>query len=92
MESILDFFEKLPEHRWLLASVLVAGSFVAAWLADRVVLQVLLRWTRRTAWKIDDDLVAILHHPVTRSVVLVGLGLAAARLQLTGRSPRRPRR
>ena len=84
MQSILDFFEGLPEHRWLLAGVLVAGSFVAAWLADQVILRVLLRWARRTAWKIDDDLLAILHHPVTRSVVLVGLGLAAGRLQLTG--------
>ena len=82
MQSILDFFEGLPEHRWLLAGVIVAGSFVAAWLADQVILRVLLRWARRTAWKIDDDLLTILHHPVIRSVVLVGLGLAAGRLQL----------
>ena len=82
MQSILDFFEGLPERRWLLAGVIVAGSFVAAWLADQVILRVLLRWARRTAWKIDDDLLTILHHPVIRSVVLVGLGLAAGRLQL----------
>ncbi len=47
-----------------------------------MITRVLARLTRRSKTDFDDRLIALLHRPVFLSVVLIGLGLAVARLAL----------
>jgi len=85
MEAIREFFDGLSvtQQKWLLAGGILIGSFVAAWVTNRVISGFVLRWTGRTKSTVDDEIISALHRPVTKSVVLVGLGYMTKVLSLS---------
>jgi MscS family membrane protein len=75
----------------LRAVLIVLGSVVVARLADWVLSAVLRRLVQRTRMLFDDQLVALLHGPVVKSVVLGGFVLATRQLGLDGAAVGEPR-
>jgi small-conductance mechanosensitive channel len=63
-------------------AVLMAAA-VAAWLVDRLLTKAVASWARRSRTNLDDRLLALLHRPLFSSVFLVGIWLAAERLELS---------
>jgi small-conductance mechanosensitive channel len=82
----MEFYERIPldllGYRPVQAVLIVASAFVAARLVDRILASILLRWARRTRTLLDDEVIALLHGPLIKTVVLIGLAIAAHRLAL----------
>ena len=55
-------------------------SLVVAKVTDSLLCGVIRRWARRTRFELDDQIVELLHAPLFRSVVILGLWIAANRL------------
>ncbi|MFQ5670878.1 MAG: mechanosensitive ion channel family protein [Acidobacteriota bacterium] len=72
-----DLLRDLLQRRWMQALLVVAGSFLLARLANLLLARGVARLVRRTATTLDDRIVALLRRPVSTTVVLVGLRLAA---------------
>lgn len=66
----------------LVSIAIVAGSVVAAWILTWMFERVLAGVARRTATKVDDQLVRALRRPVTYAIVLIGAYLALHRLPI----------
>ena len=77
----------LGQHPWLKALAIVALGLLAAWIFDLVLTRIVRRFTRRTRTDYDDRLLALIHRPVTVSVTLLAVWLAAAELGFTERWP-----
>ena len=67
------FCSQVPPIR---AALYIAGAFIAAKVVDWFTVKVLRVLVKRTATGVDDQIVALSHGPVIKTVVLVGLGLA----------------
>ena len=88
METLREIWDGLSagQQRWATVGFIIVGSFVAAWVVDKAICGALQRWTRRTSTLLDDDLLRIVHGPITKTVVFIGLGLATWRLGLEERT------
>ncbi len=86
LETLTDYFERalalLEGHAYLQALAIVLGAAIAAKLVDLAITRVLTRLTRRSRTDFDDRLIALIHRPIFVSVMLLGLGLAVAQLEL----------
>lgn len=82
MDSIRQWFEELWANKTSQAALIVVGSLVAGILVNWLVTGTVLLWARRTRWKLDEQLVSLLHGPIVKTVVLVGLWVATARIEL----------
>lgn len=79
MESLQALW---TEHTWVSVVVILLGAALVALLLDRLLGVLIRRVTRGTKTDLDDRFVEALHGPVVKSVLLVGLGLAACELEL----------
>lgn len=82
MDQIRELFSALTTNRYIGAAVIFALALAAAMVTDFVVTRVLGALTRRTKSTIDDTLTALLHRPVRTTIILFGLLIATARLEL----------
>ena len=82
MEPFESLSLDICENRPVEVLLIVAGSFLAARVAGWVVSRLLLGWARRTRTLLDDEVVGLLHGPLIKTIVLVGLGIAAHRLDM----------
>ena len=73
LQEILAFFGDNPH---LQAVVVVVGAGIIAKMADWFLTRGLVQVTRRTHAEVDDQIVAILHKPVFRTFLLMGVGVA----------------
>jgi len=64
------------------ALLLIVGFLVLAKLTDLIISAVILRLTRRTQTRVDDQLIARLHRPIFVTVAMMGLVIASKRLGL----------
>lgn len=76
MEEILDKVVTWWGNPYVQAVAIVAGSFIAAKLLDWLISTTIITLTRKTQTKLDDEMVAQLHGPIVKTVVLVGLYFA----------------
>ena len=60
MEQLREYWAWVEQYQALEVALIVIGSFVLARIVDWIVRKVLLGWTHRTSWEIDDELVRIL--------------------------------
>ena len=72
------------ERKCLLGIAVFIGSIFVAWLTDRLISGFVLYWAGRTKSQVDDEIVEALHRPVTRTVILIGLGFLLRVLELKG--------
>ena len=69
------------DNRYVQAVLVVALSFVAAWLFNLVIITGLKKLALKTRFDLDDHLIRFLHSPIYNSILL--LGLASATLILS---------
>lgn len=72
MLLVQPWLSYLEQYPWVGALAVLAGSFVAAWMAEVVLLGVLSRLASQTQTKLDDQVIALLRRPIHISVVLLG--------------------
>ncbi len=76
MEFFQPYLDYVLENSYIMALLTLLASFVAARVVDWFITNLVLRLTRRTQSEIDDRILGILHRPIFRTVVLIGLGVA----------------
>jgi small-conductance mechanosensitive channel len=62
----------MNESKVVGALIIVAASVFLAWLVDRVVYHILIRWARKSKFHLDDAILDILHKPIWVSIILMG--------------------
>ena len=86
MERALEQLQRLAEligpNIYLQALVVAIVFIVVGTIADWVVSRAIGKLASRSKTDVDDHLVALLHRPIFLSFVLLGLGLAAQRINL----------
>ena len=69
-------------YAWVQVALVLAGAYVVAKVADWVVTVILKRLTAKTRTDLDDKVVALLHGPIVKTILLIGLGIAVQRLAI----------
>ena len=64
------------DNRYIQALLVIAISFVAAWLFNRVIITSLKKFARKTDFDLDDHLIGLLHSPIHISILLLGVASA----------------
>jgi len=82
MDDIISSAKDIWAIQYVQAAVIVAFSIVASKLIDLLISTTITQLTRKTETKVDDEIIDNLHGPVVKTVVLIGLGLAAGHLGL----------
>jgi small-conductance mechanosensitive channel len=81
-DQILTIIADIAPNPLLQALMIIVVFYFLAKIFDLVLVRFVRRWIARTHFTLDDDILEIIHRPVFVSIMLVGLGLAAERLQL----------
>lgn len=76
MEALLNWLSETWSSNYAQAVAAVLASLLAAKLTDWLVPRVFGALVRHTRTEVDDKVLALLHAPVTRTVLLAGLGVA----------------
>lgn len=79
IQPYLSFF---GDYKIVQAIVVIVLFYVVAWVLDRIVIATIQRLAQRTRFDFDDQLIELLHKPVYRTVVLIGLAVAVVVLAL----------
>ena len=82
MVDYLDILFNLLKQPIIQACLYIIGSFLAAKLADWIIIRVLSRLANKTSSNIDDRILQILHRPLYFSILFVGLGISIKLLAL----------
>ena len=87
MDSLLQlvrtWVEWLQPYPLLQALLIIVGFLLLAGLADRLITGIIARMVSRTETDLDDRVLSILHRPVFTTVALIGLLIAADRIELS---------
>ncbi len=83
MDALNNLPSDLLANRFIQALLIILVSFVVARVFDWILSRVILRFTRKTKSQIDDEIIAILHGPVIKTIVLVGLVIATRQLEIS---------
>ncbi len=86
MEDVRELVVTAIDNPYIRATAIILVSLVAMVVVDFVVSRVCRVLARRTSTDIDDRFIDLSHRPVRTTILLVGLWLAAAQLDL----PERP--
>jgi len=81
-DDFLSSAQILNDHPALRALVILFGFFLLAKVLEFILCRVFKRLAAHTSWKIDDTLIDMLHGPIVKSTVIVGLAFATHSLQL----------
>ncbi|MDA8528181.1 mechanosensitive ion channel family protein [Opitutaceae bacterium] len=82
MEYLTLLSDKLAEHPYVLAGIMVLLAFVAAWVVDRSVVVFVKKLASKTESELDDQVLDIIHKPLFYSVLVWGLSTAATLLEM----------
>ncbi len=75
-ESLIQYFSFLDNRPLLHAGLILFGTWVFAWIFDRVIVAVARRLASKTETDIDDHLFDLMHRPLFYSILVFGLSLA----------------
>ena len=70
------------DNSWMQAGAVIVAALLVAWIFDRVITAAIRQLVGRTPFKFDDVLIDYLHKPIYLTLILVGLALAVALLDL----------
>lgn len=82
VDRIADWATYLGPNVYLQALALAIAFIIVGKIADIIISRVVAKIVSRSKTELDDNFVALLHRPVFVSFVLVGLALAADRIDL----------
>ena len=81
MAALQRLLSKITDEPLLQAGIVILASLVLAYLLNRLITKLLLPFLGRVSkTQIDDDLVKLLHGPILKTIVLIGLGIATGLL------------
>ncbi len=84
LATLSNFLTRFTDNAYLQAGIVILAAFVVALIVNAlvrtVVLPLLGRFTKTT---FDDEVVGLLHGPMIKSIMLIGLGVATELLRLT---------
>jgi len=80
-EQLLALLANIAPNRYLQAFVILVIFLGLAKILDLIVTRGVKKWVKKTRIKFDDYLIDLLHQPVFVSIILVGLALAAGRIE-----------
>jgi small-conductance mechanosensitive channel len=83
METLNSIPADLLENQIIQTILIILGSFVIAKVFDWIVSGIILRLTGKTKSQVDDEVVALIHSPLIKTIVLIGLIIATRRLGLS---------
>lgn len=72
--------EAIRSNDLVFAAAILAVSFVAAKIIDFLITRTIVAWSSRTRSTVDDKVVAELHGPIVKTVMLLGLAYMAQQL------------
>ncbi len=81
-----EVLELVKSNTYFYVAAILVGSVVAALIVDLVTTRVLMRLTRKTATKLDDEIIAAMHRPLFLSVVLIGARFAMEQVTTSPRA------
>ena len=87
LDHVLANLPEWCQTGWFSAVLILLASFLAGWIAHRVLIGTLLIWTRKTTTTLDEDILQRLQLPIVMSVVFYGTQFALERLQGQGSQP-----
>ena len=79
--SLKPYLGYFGENSWVQAMVVIATSFIVAWIFNGVIITTLKKLARKTRFEVDDHLINLLHKPIQISIILLGLALATQLMQ-----------
>jgi len=82
---IEQFLDEILPNRLLQVLAIVAAAFVVAKVVNWILCNVIRTWARRTKIQLDEQIVNLLQGPVVKSVVILGIGIAAELLDTSER-------
>jgi small-conductance mechanosensitive channel len=82
VEKIDEILQMITANHYITAVVIIFISLIAAVIVDFFITRVFRVLARRTETTIDDAFIELIHKPIRISVVLLGLWMAAHRLEL----------
>jgi MscS family membrane protein len=82
LNTLRPFLAYFGDRVWIQALVVIAGSFLIAWIFNRFIISTLKKLTSKTSISFDNQLVELLHTPIFTTVILIGLALATNMLQI----------
>jgi small-conductance mechanosensitive channel len=74
------FIEMIETNEYLMALAILIGFVLAALVMDLITVRVLLRMTRKTQTRLDDEVVLAMRRPLFFTVVFIGVWVAIGRL------------
>ncbi len=80
--TLRPYLAYFGDNAWIQALVIVVFSFLIAWIFDRFFITMIKNLAYKTRIEFDNRLVELLHGPIYTSVILLGIALAAHRLEL----------
>src|SRR5262245_58353908 len=80
-DTVLELFG----HPAVVAAVIATGSILAAYVLRWVFTHTVIAFTRKTNTDLDDQIVDALKRPVFLGVILIGLAVASAQLEIPDR-------
>ena len=83
-EQLLELIAQIAPNRYLQALLIIILFYGLAKALDFIIVRVIKRWTEKTKFTVDDQILDIFHRPIFVSVMLFGLALSTERLELPG--------
>ena len=80
INQFLDFVARIAPNRYLQALLIILFFYTLAKIVDLIIRRFVRRLTNHTHFTLDDQILDILHKPVFVSIMLIGLVLAAGRI------------
>ena len=78
LQTFIDPYLKLfGDNLYIQSSMVIVFSFIVAWFFNRVIITTLKKLVNKTAIKLDDYLINLLHTPIYYSLLLMGFSSAA---------------
>ena len=83
-EQLLEILAKIAPNPYIQALLIIILFYSVAKIMDVIAVRVVKRWTKKTKFTMDDEILEIFHKPVFVSIMLIGLALSTERLALPG--------
>lgn len=82
-DQLLEILTQIAPNRYVQALLIIILFFGVAKILDFIITRFLKKWIEKTELTIDDQVLNIFHKPVFISIILLGLGLATERLEMS---------
>ncbi len=80
-EKLIELLTQIAPNNYVQALLIIIVFICLAKLFDVLISRVLMKWIENTKIALDDKIIDIVHKPIFFTIMILGLGLAAERLE-----------